>query len=137
MYVSLKEFSKSRNVHLIENSNIDSTCLSRRKLHLIRKGVSRLALNFKKVIIQNERPENCNIIQDLRVKHPNNIIISYIINSIRNKLNDLNFVLHESVDVLTVAETKLDPSFPTSQFILQGYKHPYRLDVTDVVVVDS
>ena len=29
-----------------------------------------------------------------------------------------------------MAETKLDESFPDSQFAVLGYKKPYRLDVT-------
>ena len=28
-----------------------------------------------------------------------------------------------------MAETKLDDSFPSGQFILEGYKKPYRLDI--------
>ena len=34
------------------------------------------------------------------------------------------------VDVLVIAETKLDSSFPQQQFLLNGFKQPYRLDVT-------
>ena len=39
--------------------------------------------------------------------------------------------MSNNVDVLCVAETKLDKSYPMSQFCLAGYKRPYRLDVTD------
>ena len=63
---------------------------------------------------------------------PKNIIISYInINSIRNKIKDLEILISELVDVLTIAETKIDESFPTSQFLLNNFKRPYRLDVSD------
>ena len=31
-------------------------------------------------------------------------------------------------DLLAIAETKLDDSFPEGQFIKQGYKKPYRFD---------
>ena len=41
-------------------------------------------------------------------------------------LNDCTFGL---VDILAVAESKLDDSFPDNQFILPGYKKPLRLDV--------
>ena len=33
-------------------------------------------------------------------------------------------------DVITIAETKLDDSFPTNQFHLEGFCKPYRLDVS-------
>ncbi|XP_057308104.1 uncharacterized protein LOC130645990 [Hydractinia symbiolongicarpus] len=33
-------------------------------------------------------------------------------------------------DVITVAETKLDSSFPSSQFVTDGYSNPYRLDIS-------
>ena len=34
----------------------------------------------------------------------------------------------ENVDILTIAETKIDELFPTAQFLLVGYHSPYRLD---------
>ena len=36
--------------------------------------------------------------------------------------------MQRKVDFLAVSETKLDDSFPENQFILEGYKNPYRLD---------
>ena len=32
------------------------------------------------------------------------------------------------LDILIVSETKIDDSFPTSQFMINGYSKPYRLD---------
>ena len=67
----------------------------------------------------------------LRNANPKKIIISYInINSIRNKSHDFVTLLQGSMDVLVIAETKLDSSFPTSQFVIPGYKKPYRLDIS-------
>ena len=34
-------------------------------------------------------------------------------------------------DIFTIAETKIDSSFPVSQFKQTGYKIPYRLDISD------
>ena len=39
-------------------------------------------------------------------------------------------LIQNNVDVLTVAETKLDDSFPMDPFLLNGFKRPYRLDVS-------
>ena len=53
------------------------------------------------------------------------------INSIRNKLSDLECLIGDFIDIICVVETKIDGSFPSSQFVLSGFKSPYRLDVTD------
>ena len=59
-------------------------------------------------------------------------MLGYInINSVRNKLKNLVDVVNDNFDVLAIAETKLNDSFPDSQFLIQGYKAPYRLDKTD------
>ena len=72
------------------------------------------------------------IINDLYLNNPNNVSLSYInINSIRNKLDDLSTIVSNNIDVLCIAETKLDNSFPEPQFFLKGYKKPYRLAVSD------
>ena len=34
------------------------------------------------------------------------------------------------MDVVSIAETKIDASFPSAQFVLEGYHSPYRLDVS-------
>ena len=41
-------------------------------------------------------------------------------------LSDL--IKGNNIDVLLVSETKIDSSFPTSQFITPGYLPPFRLD---------
>ena len=50
------------------------------------------------------------------------------INSIRNKFEELKSLIVGNIDVLIVTETKLDDSFPSPQFFIQGYSAPYRLD---------
>ena len=40
----------------------------------------------------------------------------------------LQEVIGNSIDVLLISETKVDVSFPSSQFILDGFIPPYRLD---------
>ena len=35
-----------------------------------------------------------------------------------------------NVDILMVIETKIDESFPTSQFVIPGFTSPYRFDRT-------
>ena len=67
----------------------------------------------------------------VKAKHPQNIIFSYLnINSIRNKINDLNETIGGSVDILNISETKVDETFTESQFLLNRFSKPYRLDIT-------
>ena len=39
-------------------------------------------------------------------------------------------MLGENIDILIFSETKLDNSYPSSQFYISGYKKPFRLDVS-------
>ena len=68
---------------------------------------------------------------NLRIKNPKNIIFFYInINSIRNKFDNLCDLISKNVDIISVAETKLDPSFPNSQCLIPSFYEPMRLDIT-------
>ena len=46
----------------------------------------------------------------------------------RNKFDILTDQISEDVDVMVISETKLDYSFPESQFKIPGYSSPIRLD---------
>ena len=71
-------------------------------------------------------------LKSLRIHNHSNITFSYLnINSIRKKLDDLKVIVYENVDILCIAETKIDESFPTAQFLWSGYHKPYRLDISD------
>ena len=53
------------------------------------------------------------------------------INSVRNKIEGLFSLIENYFDVICIAETKLDSSFPKGQFYISGYKTPFRLDISD------
>ena len=50
------------------------------------------------------------------------------INSIRNKIQFLEKKVCTNLDILLISETKLDDSFPSAQFLFDGFSKPYRLD---------
>ena len=51
------------------------------------------------------------------------------INSLRNKITDLRVIMKTlSLDYLILSETKIDESFPTSQFNVEGYEMRARRD---------
>ena len=68
-----------------------------------------------------EYKENINItLKRLQHSHLNRFIFSYLnINSINNKTDDLDKMLNRNIDILCIAETKLDESFPNDQFVYQ------------------
>ena len=45
-----------------------------------------------------------------------------------NKFEFLKPVVADSVDILAIAETKIDGTFKTSQFLLDGFSKPVLLD---------
>ena len=60
-----------------------------------------------------------------------NVIMSCLnVNAIRNKLENLREIIKQNIDVLAVAETKIDASFLSAQFFLEGHHSPYRLDIS-------
>ena len=67
-------------------------------------------------------------LKSTRLKNPNRLIIAQLnINSLRNKFDSLVRMLHNNLDILLISETKIDSSFPTAQFQIEGYT-TYRLD---------
>ncbi len=70
-------------------------------------------------------------IKELRMKYPQNVVISYLnINLILNKFENFTSIIEKHVDVLVIAETKLDGTFENHQFKIPAFKQPYRLDVS-------
>ena len=70
-------------------------------------------------------------LKNLRVKNFNKITIGTLnINSIPNKFEQLKTIVRKNLDILVINETKLDDNFPTAQFLLDGYREPYRKDRT-------
>ena len=49
------------------------------------------------------------------------------INSLPNKFNQLQELVLKHVDILVLTETKLDDSFPNSQFSVDGLSEPFRI----------
>ena len=66
-------------------------------------------------------------LKNLRLKNVNKVIIGQInINSTSFKFNQLKELVLKHVDILVVYETKLDKTFPNSQFHMNSFSLPYR-----------
>ena len=67
----------------------------------------------------------------LRKQYPCTPIIGYLkLNLLRNKADGLRGILkHALIDILCIDDTKLEDSFPESQFQMEGYQFPlFRRD---------
>ena len=82
---------------------------------------------------QTANTENTNIdLKALCLKNVNKMIIAHLnINPLRNKFKFLISLIKDNIDVLMISETKLDESFPTNQFMINGFSAPFRLDRND------
>ena len=124
----LENLCKGKGMIFIGNSNIGGTCLNRNKLHLNKSGTSLLIKNLSKavnsvwLINENDNGEVLNLtnsfsvsfsrlsyLRNLWSKNAGNIIFSHLnINSMRNKFENLFKLVAGNVDILCIAETKLD-----------------------------
>ena len=74
-------------------------------------------------------PEPHKALENIRRRNINRLIFAQLnINSLRNKFESLQHIINKNIDVLLISETKIDSSFPSAQFHLEGYATPYRLD---------
>ena len=72
---------------------------------------------------------NFSNLNEIRVKNHDKVIIGHLnINSIRNKIEELANLVMGMVDILLISESKIDDSFPESQFLIPGFSIPYRKD---------
>ena len=68
-------------------------------------------------------------LNELRLKSKNRVIIGHLnINSVRNKFEEFKMLTANNLDIILISETKLDASFPSKQFLIDGYSPPYRMD---------
>ena len=68
-------------------------------------------------------------LKELRLKNLHRIIIGHLnVNSIRNKFDTVFDLIQGKIDIFLISETKIDNTFPTSQFKMSGFTRPYRLD---------
>ena len=67
--------------------------------------------------------------KSIRLKDINRVIIGNLnINSLPIKFAQPQEIVLKYVDILILTETKLGDSFPTSQFMVDGFSMPYRQD---------
>ena len=79
----------------------------------------------------NKEVDDFEVLNTINIKIANRLILAQLnINSLRNKFDALTLLIKDKVDILVIAETKLDDSFTYAQFSIAGFKAIVRLDRT-------
>ena len=69
------------------------------------------------------------MLSNLRKRNPNKVIIGSInINFLAGQFEAIKGFIKSKLDILVLQETKIDSTYPTSQFLIEGFDHPFRLD---------
>ena len=70
---------------------------------------------------------------NLCLKNPKNIIFSYVnINLVWNKFTNVSSLISENFYIWIMAENESNSSCPAVQFLIQGFHHPFRLDINSL-----
>ena len=102
-------------------SNLNSEKLDNTEINLTYQSNSRS--------INNASLNSLSELSELRLRNVNRVLIGNLnINSIRNKFDQLKDTVLRYIDILILTETKLDETFLTSQFLMDGFSKPYRFD---------
>ena len=81
------------------------------------------------ITTDSEIPNPSDILKKIKLSNVNRLVIGHInINSLRNKFEPLKILIKGNIDILVITESKIDESFPTQQFAIQGFSLPYRCD---------
>ena len=124
IYESSQLVSLSEDTLLSEKSstsNLNSEKLDNTEINLTYQSNSRS--------INNASLNSLSELSELRLRNVNRVLIGNLnINSIRNKFEQLKDTVLKYIDILILTETKLDETFLTSQFLMDGFSKPYRFD---------
>ena len=69
------------------------------------------------------------ILMDLRTLKEGGVTIAHLnINFLYNKFEGLKLLVQNKIDILVLSETKLDDTYTTNQFMIEGFTSPFRAD---------
>ena len=75
--------------------------------------------NSSQSVKSKESSNDLSILDHVRLNNANRLIISHLnINSLRNNFEVLLKIVQDKLDILLISETKVDPSFSSSQSVL-------------------
>ena len=117
--VSSKSFAKDE---MISTKNLSITDVTKNSDNSKPLNNSKSSLNDQENLGSN--------LHRVRIEKPWIIFRQININSIGNKFDWLMKIIKSEIDIFMISETKIDNTFPISQFTMTGYSIPFRLDRT-------
>ena len=71
-------------------------------------------------------------LKEMKIHSTDKEILGHVnTNSIRNIFDSLIYMLDKNIDIFLISETKLDDTFPSAQFEIEGFTTPCRYDRND------
>ena len=107
------------------------------KIFLIKKSVDsyQIIIYVFRKLTSNISPignkiEDCKTtLKTIRQDSDRKLVIAYLnINSLQNKFDLLSDQIKGTIDILMISETKIDDSFPTGNFFIDGFSTPFWSD---------
>ena len=81
------------------------------------------------IVSEDAHESASHILKNLKIRNVNRLIIGQLnINSIKGKFDLLKESIKDYIDILIITETKIDESFTSNQFSMDGFKVPFRKD---------
>ena len=75
-------------------------------------------------------------LHEQRLNHPKNVTVGHLnINSIRNKFSGFKDLVLKETDICLLSKTKINDSFPNSQFFAEGYRMFRKIETKMVAVL--
>ena len=107
----------THNFTLIENDNITREHIWKDKFHLNTHGTINIGNNFINTLTDLHTS-----LQPSLTTNVNHLVIGQLhTNSLRNKFDALQMLIKGNIDIFVVTESKLDSSFLSQQFAMDGY----------------
>ena len=121
------------NISTMDMSSLNTNFLSTSNYDILEQSTSTPAETTYRGDIQMSEPlhisGSIDCLKNIRISNANRLIIGQLnINSLRNKIEALKTIISGKIDILVITETKLDDTFPTNQFSIDGFSMPFRLD---------
>ena len=68
---------------------------------------------FDRSAIENDMNDAKKGLKEIKIHAPDKLILSHLnINSVRNKFEEITYIINNYIDLHLISETKLDDSFP-------------------------
>ena len=98
-------------------------------LSSIKKKIRGKEHNSTQSIKSKESSNDLSVLDCVRLNNADSLIIGHLnINSLRNKFEMLREIPQDKLDILLISETKVNSSFSSSQFAIDGFSYPFRID---------